>query len=96
MRCLVLQGVDEFSDYRNNNSNNLMQGKKQQQALIVTLLALEKEVNEVLGILGLLPTSSFAEVKTLGKKILCLFISCSGSAVSHDVVLSYYVKNNRC
>lgn len=68
--CLVLQGVDEFSDYRNKNNNNLMQGKKQQQALIVTLLALEKEVNGVLGILGLLPTSSFSEVKSLGKKII--------------------------
>lgn len=65
---IVLQGVDEFSDYCNNN--NLMQGKKQQQALIVTLLALEKEVKEVLGILGLLPTSSFAEVKTMGTKIV--------------------------
>ncbi|KAF3328164.1 cysteine--tRNA ligase [Carex littledalei] len=54
------KGVDEGSDYCNNN--NLMQGKKQQQALIVALLALEKEVKEVIGILGLLPTSSFAEV----------------------------------
>ncbi|KAF3328163.1 cysteine--tRNA ligase [Carex littledalei] len=45
-----------------NGTLKKFKGKKQQQALIVTLLALEKEVKEVLGILGLLPTSSFAEV----------------------------------
>jgi hypothetical protein len=47
--------------------NILLQGKKQQQALIVALLTLEKEVKAMLGILGLLPVSSIAEVKVLGK-----------------------------
>ncbi|KAJ3690012.1 hypothetical protein LUZ61_019176 [Rhynchospora tenuis] len=45
-----------------NGTLKKFKGKKQQAALIVALLGLEKEVKEVLGILGLLPTSSFAEV----------------------------------
>ncbi|XP_078159783.1 cysteine--tRNA ligase CPS1, chloroplastic/mitochondrial-like isoform X1 [Carex rostrata] len=52
-----------------NGTLKKFKGKKQQQALIVSLLALEKEVKEVLGILGLLPASSFAEVLTQLKDI---------------------------
>ncbi|KAJ3706956.1 hypothetical protein LUZ61_010661 [Rhynchospora tenuis] len=45
-----------------NGTLKKFKGKKQQQALIVSLLALEKEVKEVLCILGLLPASPTVEV----------------------------------
>ncbi|CAL9045638.1 unnamed protein product [Musa banksii] len=45
-----------------NSNLKKFKGKKQQRPLILTLLALEKEVADVLGILGLLSGSSCAEV----------------------------------
>ncbi|XP_020082386.1 cysteine--tRNA ligase, chloroplastic/mitochondrial-like [Ananas comosus] len=45
-----------------NSNLKKFKGKKQQQSLIQALIALEKEVKDVLGILGLMPSSSCAEV----------------------------------
>lgn len=49
----------------------IQKGKKQQQLLIQALIALEKEVKDVLGILGLMPSSSCAEVFNELKVFLC-------------------------
>ncbi|XP_072973383.1 cysteine--tRNA ligase CPS1, chloroplastic/mitochondrial-like [Typha angustifolia] len=45
-----------------NSNLKKFKGKKQQQSLIQTLFALEKEVKDVLSILGLMPSSSCAAV----------------------------------
>ncbi|KAJ3682459.1 hypothetical protein LUZ60_015032 [Juncus effusus] len=45
-----------------NGTLKKFKGKKQQGALIVSLMDLEKEVKEVLGIIGLIPPSTFEQV----------------------------------
>nr|CAD1817730.1 unnamed protein product [Ananas comosus var. bracteatus] len=55
-----------------NSNLKKFKGKKQQQSLIQALIALEKEVKDVLGILGLMPSSSCAEVFNELKVFLCV------------------------
>eukprot|EP00262_Sarcandra_glabra_P004317 TRINITY_DN15272_c0_g1_i1.p1 TRINITY_DN15272_c0_g1~~TRINITY_DN15272_c0_g1_i1.p1 ORF type:complete len:516 (-),score=81.35 TRINITY_DN15272_c0_g1_i1:400-1947(-) len=45
-----------------NSTLNSFKGRKQQMPLIQSLIALEKEVKNVLSILGLMPASSYSEV----------------------------------